>query len=385
VLERELGAGVDFTRFRPQPEHFGRLDARSPLNLLFLLGSADISGGTYVVLQHLLEAEVRGDEVTVVPLFEPTSYSTRWHPAFEGLRLATFEDIADEEFDVAVATWWRTVYELPRVRARHFAYFVQSIESRFYEATDLETRRLADGTYDFPIPVITETPWIQWFLALEHSRPSILVPNGIEKSLYNPIGPTIAPRPPSGLRVLIEGPLGVPMKNVEQTIEIVRRAEPLETWLMTSSEVDAVDEVDRVFSRVPITTAPAIYRSCDVLVKLSRVEGMFGPPLEMFHCGGTTVCWDVTGHEDYVKNGMNGLVVSSEDFEGTVEAVTYLRDQQFELRRLQLGALETAARWPSWAESSRRFHDALEVVARQPLRPQHEMLSRIARARAAMD
>jgi glycosyltransferase involved in cell wall biosynthesis len=385
MTPERAGNGRDYSRFRPRVSLFGVPEARRPLSLLLLLGSTDISGGTYVILQHLLEAEARGDEVTVVPLFEPTSESTGWHPAFEGLRLATFEEIADEEFDIAVATWWRTIYEFHRVRAQHYAYFVQSIESRFYAADDFETRRLADATYNLPIPVITETPWIQWFLALEHNRPSFLVPNGIEKSLYNPVGPVISPRPTDGMRVLIEGPLGVPMKNVEQAIEVVREVDSVEAWLMTSSDVETIEGVDQVFSRVPITTAPAVYRSCDVLVKLSRVEGMFGPPLEMFHCGGTTICWDVTGQEDYVENGINGLVVASEDLEQTVEAVRYLHKQTFELRRLQLGALETAARWPSWVESSRLFHDALEVIARQESPSHREMLSTIAHTRAAID
>ena len=51
-----------------------------------------------------------------------------------------------------------------------------------------------------------------------------------------------------------------------------------------------------------------IYRSCDVIVKLSYVEGMFGPPLEMFHCGGTSIVYDVTGHDEYIVHGKNGLV-----------------------------------------------------------------------------
>jgi glycosyltransferase involved in cell wall biosynthesis len=374
---------VDYSRFRPRPATFGDGPPSPPLKLLFLVGSTDISGGTYVILQHVLEAESRGDEVTIVAMFEPTSESTRWHPAYEQLRVATLDEVANEEFDVAIATWWRTVYELDRVRAKHLAYFVQSVESRFYEPTDTTVRALADATYDLPLAVITETPWIQWFLATEHDRPSFLVPNGVEKSLYTPVGPVITPRD-DGLRVLVEGPLGVPMKNVERTLELVSEAHPAATWLLTSSEVRSVDGADRVFSRVPITTVPTIYRSCDVLVKLSLVEGMFGPPLEMFHCGGTTVCWDVTGHEDYVVNDFNGLVVGTGDEPGTVAAIEYLRDQPLELRRLQRGALETAARWPSWVESSRTFRDALEVISRQPARPHDEIATAAARGRAML-
>ncbi len=337
-----------------------------------------------MILQHVLEAEARGDEVTIVAMFEPTSESTRWHPAYERLRVAAIDEIVNEEFDVAIATWWRTVYELDKVRARHIVYFVQSIESRFYDQADGQVRTLADATYDLPLAIITETPWIQWFLAVEHGRPSFLVPNGVEKSLYTPVGPVIEPRMDHGLRVLVEGPLGVPMKNVEKTIELVGEAGPVESWLLTSSASGPIGGVDRVFSRVPVTTVPAIYRSCDVLVKLSLVEGMFGPPLEMFHCGGTTVCWDVTGHEDYVTNDVNGLVIRTGDERSTVAAIEYLRDQRLELHRLQRGALETAAGWPSWLDSSRKFHDALEVISRQPQSPHDGIAAVAARGRAML-
>jgi len=39
------------------------------------------------------------------------------------------------------------------------------------------------------------------------------------------------------------------------------------------------------------------YARSDVLLKLSSVEGMFGPPLEAFHRGATAVVTPVT--EDY--------------------------------------------------------------------------------------
>ena len=72
------------------------------------------------------------------------------------------------------------------------------------------------------------------------------------------------------------------IKNVPKTIEICRESEADEIWLLTSSAVDTYEGVDRVFSRLPIEDTAKVYRSCDVLVKLSLVEGMFGPPLEMF-------------------------------------------------------------------------------------------------------
>jgi len=91
-------------------------------------------------------------------------------------------------------------------------------------------------------------------------------------------------------------------KNVEKTIELCLQSDADEIWLLTSTEISEYPGVDKCFSRVAIEKTPEIYRSCDVLVKLSYVEGMFGPPLEMFHCGGTAIVYDVTGHDEYIKH-----------------------------------------------------------------------------------
>ena len=49
--------------------------------------------------------------------------------------------------------------------------------------------------------------------------------------------------------------------------------------------------------------------SCDVLIKMSRVEGFFMPPCEMMACGGTVLTGKVTEYDEYVIDGYNGLVV----------------------------------------------------------------------------
>jgi glycosyltransferase involved in cell wall biosynthesis len=121
-----------------------------------------------------------------------------------------------------------------------------------------------------------------------------------------------------------------------------------------------------VFERVSVESTPTVYRSCDVLVKLSQVEGMYGPPLEMFHCGGTTVTYDVTGHEEYVEDGTNGIVVTMNDEQGVIDAVRRLKRDRSLLNRLRAGALATAATWPDWSESSSHFGRLIASVAHLP-------------------
>ncbi len=346
------------------------------MKIVFLLCSPDISGGTHVILQHGGGLRRLGHEVTITTALpvDPARYS--WHREGPGLRWRTLAEISGEDFDMAIATWWESPYLLAQVRATHVAYFVQSIESKFFAPDDprnLDTRdhslgaTRCDNGYFFAIPVITEATWIKEYLAAEYNHHPYLVRNGIDKDLYRGDA-VIAPRQAGRLRVLVEGPVDVFHKNVPRTIELCRQAGVAEIWLLTSSELKEYPGVDRVFSRLPLHETPPVYRSCDVLVKLSSVEGMFGPPLEMFHCGGTAIVYAVTGHDEYLCHGENGLVIKKDDEQGVIESLHRLRDEPRLLEQLCRGALATAATWPDWTTSTAGFAAALEnIVSGHPI------------------
>ncbi len=337
------------------------------MKVCFLVGSTDIGGGTYVIFEHALHLHRAGWQVTVVPVWPPDRSCQPWHPALEHLRFASLEEVAQEEFDLAVATWWRTIYDLlPRIRATRHCYFVQSIESWFYPNSDVAVRNLVNATYLLPMPGVTEARWIRAHLADRFGQDYRVVPNGCRKDIYRPDGPVVAPRQPGRLRVLVEGPLGVDFKNVARTIALLRRSAADEVWLLTASPVERYPGADRVFSRVPAAECGMIYRSCDVLVKLSTIEGMFGPPLEMFHCGGTAVVYDVTGHDEYIVNGRNALVARMGDEAAVLAAVDRLKREPATLAALCREALATAAAWPSWDQSSPLFEAALRGILADP-------------------
>ncbi len=79
---------------------------------------------------------------------------------------------------------------------------------------------------------------------------------------------------------------------------------------------------------------------------------MFGPPLEGFHRGATCVVTPVTGHEEYVEHGWNGLLTDWEDLRGTARQLDLLARDRELLHFLRSNALETARAWPSWEQSS---------------------------------
>lgn len=336
--------------------------------IVFLIGSAGISGGTYVILQHAHDLQTKGYDITLACMHYKQyrllkKHRTFWHPALLDLHIIPIDDIHHTIYDVAIFTWWRTVYYLPNVRAKNCVYFTQSIESNFYNPKDKKLIDFVNATYAFGLPLITEATWIKDFLDDKYNTQALLVRNGIRKETYKLSGPTIEPKNKLKLRVLVEGPLNLSFKNTQKTIELCAQVEEIELWLLTSSKIKKHPQVDRVFSCAPIEKVADIYRSCDVLVKLSYVEGMFAPPLEMFHCGGTCIVYDVTGHDEYITHGYNGLVIKTNHEDDVIKALSLLNTNRDYLHQLKQGALETAKRWISWRDASQKFETSLAQIS----------------------
>lgn len=341
-----------------------------------ILGSPDISGGTYVIFEHAIRAKKRGIDVFIITEDIINMSRLDWHPEARELIWKTFDEVNDIVFDVAIATWWRTVYELYRLNGKQYVYFVQSIESRFYLEEEKPLRKLVEATYTLPLHIITEAKWIKEYLYNNYSKDVQLVLNGIRKDIYKESGFSYEKREEDKLRVLVEGPIDVHFKNVNKTIKLCKESNADEIWLLTSSPIDKIDGIDRVFSRVPIFETPKIYRSCDVIVKLSYVEGMFGPPLEMFHCGGTSITYDVTGHDEYIVNQVNGLVAKKDDDIKVIEYINELKSNKNKLEKLKNNALDTANKWPDWEQASDQFVLAINNILKLNSVSQEELMQK---------
>jgi len=282
---------------------------------------------TYVQAQALVD---EGHQVTVLfQVFDDSAGKICCrNPGFRYGSVAGAKD-AGECFDVIVATWWETVFELPQLHASTYLYFVQSDERRYYpgEQNELE-RTLVELTYRMPsLGIITEARWLQALLEKEFAATTRYAPNGIDTRLFNP---QVVPLVPRGdrIRILVEGPGAKAFKRVGDAfsaLNALRSRYRFETWYVSSDGVTLPAwRPDAIYVGVSPWEMPRIYRSCDILVKLSAVEGFFGPPLEMMACGGTCVVSDVSGHEEYVVDGDNALVVPIGDIEAATRAIERL-------------------------------------------------------------
>jgi hypothetical protein len=326
-----------------------------------------ISGGTYVIIQHAAYLRNQGYDVTLAVQESFNDATLSWHDEAPKLRCLPLEEAKLETFALVIATWWKTAFELGNFTAARYAYFVQSIESRFYPSSEKPLRALVETTYRFPIEYVTEATWIQTTLTENFNRQTALVRNGIRKDVYSLSGAVSAPRPTSKQpRILVEGHFGVSFKNTALGVRLAKEAGARDIWVLTGSPINWLPGVSRIFSRVPMVKTAEIYRSCDILIKLSTVEGMFGPPLEIFHCGGTAVVFDVSGHDEYIVDGKNAVVIPTGNTDEVVKTLKKLISDRSELSRLQEAAYETANTWPSWQESSAQFRAWVDKAAEGP-------------------
>jgi glycosyltransferase involved in cell wall biosynthesis len=339
-----------------------------PIKVAFVLDSFIIAGGVSAIIEHCHRLGGPDFEPYIVTK-HPGGPDRNWHPAGSSLRVLDFEAARSIDFDIAIATWWKTCYELHRLRARRYAYFVQSLESRFYEPTNYGSLKpLVRATYHLPVVFITEAIWIrETILGMRPGAEVFYVRNGIDKTIFNLGDKTsFEPNIVEPLRILVEGPLGVWFKDTAKAIDIAASLGiPKRITLVTASEVppDLRRRVDNVYNNVPVTEMPQIYRDADVLLKLSKVEGMFMPPLEAFHCGATVVCTWVTGCEEYLKHAWNALVAFPEDYDSIRRYLELIDKDRQLLNLLRCNALATANSWPSWEQSSCCMADALAKIA----------------------
>jgi len=345
------------------------------VRVAFLLKDLQLSGGVGVVVTHARNlAADHSFDVTLVL----TDAQEDVHWAYEQLphlHVVELADALEETFDVAVSTWWETAYSLFQLNARRYASFVQSLEDRFYEGHESIERLAARLTLDLPVSFITEAEWIAQSLAQLRPDASVdLVRNGIDKEAF-PEADSV-PEHEGPLRVLVEGAPDSWFKGVDHAINAVKlMREPYRLTLVCPTRNGLAPE-DAAVAIGPLTSAEMAeaYADADVLVKLSRVEGMYGPPLEDFHKGATCVTTEVSGHGEYIRHGVNELVVDWDDDRGTAAQLDLLARDRELLARLRRGALETARAWPDWSTSSAVMAETLrEIGESEPSNPQAAM------------
>lgn len=332
------------------------------MRVCFLVPELGRSGGAETIRSYAGALEARGFEVDLLAAHDAPP--------------------AREPYDVAVATWWATASRLWDVPARRRAVLLQSVESRFYEERHFFERLAAEEVLALPVAYVAVAGWIRDLLVeIRPDASCAVVRGGVDKEAFAP-----RPRPERDgpLRVVVDGQPSMWFKGVREAVEAARAMEEaVELTVLAGDprEAGEAGEGARVVGGLDAVGVAAVYAESDVLVKLSRVEGLGLGPIEAAHVGTPAVVTPYTGHEEHVVHGRNGLVVGIDDAPGTARALDRLARDRALRRRLSEGALESARAWPSSDAAADGFAAALRAIAEGPEPDAEPALAALAAAR----
>lgn len=310
------------------------------LKIAYILPSCTISGGAAVVCQHANRLKKRGHHLTLISILPVTSFD--WFPN-QMVDVISFDQAVSNDYDVVVATAWNTSFYLNRLKSTSKVYFVQSDETRFFSNNSINHFLAGLSYFHNGIGYITEAKWIKQWLSSGFGRVAELIPNGLDETIFYPDVPL--EKKGNRLRILLEGPIDVPYKGMKNAFAAVEDVDA-EIWCVSSFGVPKSNwRCDRFFPGVPMSKMRSIYSSCDILLKMSEVEGFFGPPLEMMACGGVAVVSKVTGYDEYIIDEVNALVVDKGDILGANNALKrIISDANLRNKLIQEGR-RTAKNW----------------------------------------
>lgn len=360
------------------------------MRIVFLLASANLTGGVRTVATYARQLGRRGHQVTVVSTpswapslrnrlgsllrgngWPPVSRPGRSHvddPEIVHRRIEKFRPLTDDDVpdaDVAVATWWLTAEWLGALSPRKGA------KAHFIQGDDIETpgqpRDRVLATWRLPLHRIVCSRWLQRLARDRYGDPATTcVPNGVDLSLFSAparakrlvptVGLVYSSLEMKGCDVALAA-YAAAAQRVPDLRLVVFGSEPVDGRLPLPPGAEFVLRPDQ--ARIA-----ELYASCDAWLWPSRREGFGLPILEAMACR-TPVIAAPAGAAAELLEGGGGILLPGPDpgaMANAIEQVSALPDPAW--RALSERA-RTTAEAHGWEESVRLFEAALEqAVAR---------------------
>ena len=335
------------------------------VDVVFVLPSVILGGGTLSVLQHVNELLLRGIEARVLSFTEPDT--------IDFPLLAPPICCSQEQFfslnwsnQRVAATFWLTAYFVqglkqicPDINA---FYYIQDYEPWFYSRPEnYPTVCEAEKTYEFGLKSVAKTQYLCDTVSRLHG--------------VGAAGPRSADSSPSGVELISPGVARTVFYPGEQDKHLARPrlvayyrprtprrggAESLqilvkvkqrvpEAQLMLFGEdghcLEEYEGVVEVLGRMPQGNVAKLYRNTDIVLDMSFWHGFGRMGIESMASGAVPVLTDSGGVRRYAEDGRNCFLVTHADLDLAVERIVLLlKDRELRLQ-MREHAIATAERF----------------------------------------
>jgi len=268
------------------------------MRVCFVLMNPSISGGNRVLFEVANRLFERGHDIELF-----TNKRQEWFGLKAPLTVyRNFDELINKipENDVITATFCWTAYPVDAVKGRKGipAYYCQHYEPYFF--LEPQRKKKAAETYDLPLNLIANSPWLQKVLKEKHGRESFLVVPGVDTDVFYP---REVERDEESFRILAFTS-GTPFKGLYDTLlpalhHVSRYTKNLEVHFFGNRSLKIPYDFKYIHhGSLSDEELAELYSSCNLYVGGSWAESSPLPPLEAMACGCPVVCTEL-GTEHY--------------------------------------------------------------------------------------
>ncbi len=291
--------------------------------------------------------------------------TNKWFKFEPGITMSYVPSIKEQyvaDADIVFVTWWATVLEVGRLSGRKGKKInlIQGYEN--WEGHE----ELLLSSYNIPDTVNIVVAGYLKDIVLKHtSNKTVVIPNAVDNHIFC-IRENIEKRNPysvcmvysiqeiKGSKYGLEALVKVKEKFPELRVElfgICAGPENLPEWI--------------TFFREP-SDLPGLYNRNAIFVSNSFTEGFGLVSVEAMSCGCALVCTDISGHQEYAKEGETALLVQPKNAVQMAEKICYLIENNNARIELANRGNQYVKRF-SW-DSTIRMVDSLikETLIKQP-------------------
>ncbi|MCB0324232.1 MAG: glycosyltransferase, partial [Bdellovibrionales bacterium] len=345
------------------PEQMERLSRRARVStrvaslldgveVVFIVPSVILGGGTLSVLQHVNELQLRGVEARVLTLTQP---DTIQFPYLSPPIAVSPEQLMELDWSTqhVVATFWLTAYYVKALTRRYSGlkgyYYVQDYEPWFYSRPDrLPTIREAEQSYHLGLHAVAKTDYLRQVVQREHGIDVSLVSPGLARTVFYPGEQDKAFGRPSLTAYYRPRTPRRGGKECTAILQAVKARVPEARLQLFGEDAELPEEFARCvepLGRLSQADVAKLYRRSDLVLDVSYWHGFGRMGIEGMACGAVPILSASGGIERYARDGENCFVVPIERTELAVERIVQLLTNK-ELRlTLRAAAIATAERF----------------------------------------
>ncbi|OVE79625.1 hypothetical protein BVY02_02680 [bacterium J17] len=321
-------------------------DVLEGVEVVFVLPSVILGGGTLSVLQHVNELLLRGVEARVITLQES---SVPEYPLLAPPIAVSCEQFFNLKWtnQKVVATFWLTAYLLRGLLNRfpelQGYYYVQDYEPWFYSLPEnFHSVKEAEGSYHLGLKTVAKTDFLRAKVKeLQGVDVSVITP-GLSRSIFYP---GVQQQQQSRPRVSAYYRLRTPRRGARESLEVlklVKRRLPEAKIVLFGENAELSEEDSALFEtagRLVPEKVAELYRNSDVVLDMSHWHGFGRMGIEAMAAGAVPVLTKSGGVNQYAQDGVNCSLVEVGDVDAAVDRVVELlvnRPMRLEMRKAAL-------------------------------------------------